>query len=141
MEKYNSGRKNGERDRRVLLSSLWIFVMFNYLYCDVVSLMDCNLLSQYLKGTVNGMQLTQVFLLGGAILMEIPIALIVLSRILKHTANRWVNMIGSALMTVVQLASLFAGKPAVYYLFFSIIEISCTVIIFIIALGWSKAEA
>lgn len=127
-------------ETRLLLSTLWIFVMLNYLYCDVVSFMDSNLLKQYFEGTVNGMHLTQGFLLGGVILMEIPIALILLSRVLKHTANRWTNLIGSALMTVIQLSSLFAGKPTSYYIFFSIIEISCTVLIFIVALRWSKPE-
>lgn len=139
LEKSNS-KKIGKIDRKVLLSTLWIFAILNYLYCDVVSFMDSNLLNQYLKGTVNGMHLTQGFLLGGGILMEIPIALVLLSRILKYTSNRWTNMIGSALMTVVQLSSLFTGKPTLYYIFFSIIEISCTMLIFMIALKWSKPE-
>ncbi len=44
-----------------MLSTLWIFVTLNYLYADVVSLMDKELLSQYLTGTVEGLQMTQGF--------------------------------------------------------------------------------
>jgi Family of unknown function (DUF6326) len=41
---------------------LWIFASLNYLYCDVVSLMDSNLLRQYLTGTVNGLEIDRGFL-------------------------------------------------------------------------------
>ena len=41
-----------------MLSSLWLFALLNYLYCDVASLMDSAMLRQYLTGTVNGMAMT-----------------------------------------------------------------------------------
>ena len=61
-------------DMKSKLSTLWIFVALNYLYCDIVSLMDPELLRQYLKGNVNGLAFTPGFLLGAAILISIPIA-------------------------------------------------------------------
>ncbi|HEX2947400.1 MAG TPA: DUF6326 family protein [Clostridia bacterium] len=139
--KNNSGIKIfGIKDRKVLLSTLWIFVTLNYLYCDVLSLMDPDLLKQFLTGTVGSMHMTQGVLFGAAILMEIPISLVLLSRILKYKANRWANMVAGTIMTVVQLSSLFTGAPSLYYNFFSIIEITCTIFIFIVALKWSKNE-
>jgi hypothetical protein len=116
------------------LSTLWLFATVNYLYCDVVSLMDHNLLKQYLAGSVGGVSVTQGFLLAAGILVEIPMAMILLSRILGPRANRWANMAAGALMTVVQLATLFAGKPAPYYVFFSVIEIGTTAAI--VWLAW-----
>ena len=56
-----------------LLSILWVFVTLNYLYCDLIGLMDASLLKQYLTGNVNGLQLNESFLLSAGILMEIPI--------------------------------------------------------------------
>ena len=109
-------------DRKVLLSTIWIFAALNYLYCDVVSLMNSELLRQYLTGTVDGMEFTQGFLLGAAILVEIPIAMVLLSRVLKYRVNRWANIIAAVIMTLVQTASLFAGTPAMYYVFFSVLE-------------------
>jgi hypothetical protein len=72
------------KNKRVILSTLWIFVTLNYLYCDLVGLMDSVLLNQYIAGEVNGMEINQGFLLAGAVLMEIPIAMVILSLILSY---------------------------------------------------------
>ncbi len=39
---------------RTRISALWLFVTLNYLYCDVVTLMDPNLLKGFLAGNVGG---------------------------------------------------------------------------------------
>ena len=127
---------------RTRLSTLWIFVMFNYLYCDVVALIDPGLLKQFMAGNVGGMQISQEFLLGAAILMEIPIAMVLLSRLLKYGANRWANMIAGAVMTAVQFSTLFFGSsPTTYYVFFSLIEIGCTAFIVWFAWKWVEPES
>ena len=116
--------------------------MLNYLYCDVVGLMDPKLLKIIMSGTLeSGIQLTPGFLLGASIMMEIPIAMVILSRLLKYGINRWANIFAGALMTVVQISSLFAGTPTAYYIFFSVIEISCTALIVYFAWTWPKQEA
>ncbi len=126
-------------NQKVVLSTSWIFAMFNYLYCDVLGMMDPNLLKQFLAGTVSGIEFSQGFLLGASILMEIPIAMILLSRILTYKANRWANIVASLIMTIVQLATVLLGPPpTIYYLFFSIIEIACTSFILWYAWKWPK---
>ena len=125
------------KGRKVLLSTLWLFALLNYLYCDVVALMDSHLLQQFMTGTVGNMKMTQGFLLGASVLMEIPIALVLLSRVLPYRANRWTNIIAGMIMTAVQTASLF-GTPTLYYRFFSILEIGCTAFIVLIAFIWPK---
>ena len=127
-------------DRRVILSTLWIFVTLNYLYCDVLGLMDSEILSQYLTGKVEGLAITKSFLLGGAILMEIPIAMVLLSRILKLKINRWTNIIAAFIKTAAMLMSLFVGSPAGYYSFFAVIEISTTLFIIWYAWTWTGPE-
>ena len=128
--------KNNKIDKKVLLSTLWIFAILNYLYCDIMGIMDVNLLKQYLTGIVNGMEMNENLLLGAAILMEIPIAMVLLSRILNYKANRWANIIAGIIMTLVQTATLFAGEPTKYYLFCSIIEIATTIVIVWLAWKW-----
>jgi hypothetical protein len=123
-------------DKKVLLSTLWIFALFNYLYCDIMGLMDVTLLNQYLTGNVGGMTINESFLLAAAILMEIPIAMVLLSRILNYGPNRWANIIAGIIMTLVQIATLFAAVPTKYYLFFSIIEIATTIVIVWLAWQW-----
>lgn len=123
------------------LSTLWLFAMLNYLYCDVIGLMDAELLNEYLTGTVNGMRLDQGFLLGASVLMEIPIAMVLVSRLAGHRTNRWANIAAGAVMTVVQAATLFLGTPTGYYLFFSVLEILTTVVIVRTAWTWRAPAA
>ena len=120
--------------QKKLLSTLWIFVTLNYLYCDLIGLMDANLLKQYLTGEVEGLKLTPNFLLYAAILMEIPISMVLLSRLLKPMVNCWTNIIAASIKTTAMIATLFIGSFTSYYLFFAIIEISTT--IFIIGYCW-----
>ena len=125
-------------DKKELLSTLWIFSILNYLYCDIMGLMDVNLLKQYLTGNVNGMEMNENLLLGAAILMEIPIAMVLLSRILNYMPNKWANIIAGIIMTLVQIAALFAGVPTKYYLFCCIIEIATTIVIVWLAWKWKN---
>ena len=106
------------------LSALWIFATLNYLYCDVVTLMDPNLLKGYVAGNIGGVAISQGFLLAAGVLVEIPMAMVLLSRF------RWANVGAGAFMTLVQLATLFVRTPALYYVFFSAIEIGTTAVIF-----------
>jgi hypothetical protein len=129
------------KDERVILPTLWIFVVFNYLYCDVVTLMDSRILKQIMNGTVGGTTMTEGFLFYASLLMEIPIAMVFLSRLLKHKANRFANIIAGIIMTVVQISSLFmGGMPASYYIFFSVIEIACTSLIVMYSIRWRNPE-
>jgi hypothetical protein len=128
----NSTKKTAEMDKKVMLSTLWLFAMLNYTYGDVVTLMD-----PVKHGSI---QLTQGFLLGASIFQEIPIAMVLLSRILKYRANRWANIIAGTIMTVALIATLFVSVPTLYYVFFSIIEIACTAFIVWYAWRWPNPE-
>ena len=128
-------------DTKVLLSTIWLFATLNYLYCDVLGLMDTDSLRQYISGTINGINITPNFLLGAAILVEIPMAMVLLSRILKYRPNRLVNILAGLIMTVVQIATLFVGDAAGYYIFCSVLEIAATASIVWIAWNWQAVEA
>ncbi len=138
----NTNKVAAEMDSmKARLSTLWIFAVLNYLYCDVMSLMDPGLLKQYMAGNIGGVHITQGFLLAAAILMEISISMVLLSRVLKFGVNRWANIIAGAITTAVQVSSLFFGSPpTLYYLFFSIIEIACTSFIVWYAWKWRNPE-
>ena len=128
------------KDRKVILSTLWIFAIFNYLYADIVGLMDSSLLKEYITGTVGGLQITQGFLLLGSLLMETAIVMVLLSRVLKYRANRWANIIAGVIHTVAVSSSMFVGTPTLYYIFFGTIEIVCTLFIVWYAWTWRKQE-
>ena len=123
------------------LSTLWIFVTLNYLYCDVTSLMDPDVLKQYLAGNLGGLQMTQGFLLAAAIFVEIKVSMVLLSRLLGYRANRWANIAAGAFMTLVTVASLpFGFGLTGYYAFFSVIEVMTTAYIVWSAWKWSETD-
>lgn len=125
-------------DIRERLSLLWLFALLNYLYADVVGLWD-------IVGTPNfHVHLPPLALMGAAILMEIPIAMIVASRLLAYRANRLTNIIAGVIVTVVNgfltyvppLAG-WGRTPALpEYLFFATIETVCTLVIIRLAWTW-----
>jgi hypothetical protein len=87
------------------------------------------------------MEFTQGALLAASILMEISISMVLLCRVLPYKANRWANIIAGVITTAVQTMTLFAGAPAMYYLFFSIIEIASTAAIVWLAWTWREQKA
>jgi hypothetical protein len=119
-------------EMKVRLSALWLFAILTYTYGDVVTLMD-----PVKHGSV---QLTEGFLLGGAIFMMIPITMVLLSRILEYRASRWSSIIAGTIMTVSLPATLFVSKPTIYYVFFTVIEITCTALIVWFAWKWRNPE-
>jgi len=128
------------KDNKSLLSSLWISVTANYIFCDVLSNMDPSVLKELLTGSVGGIAVTPTFLLSAAILMEIPFLMIVLSRILPFGANRVANIITGAFMILTQVGSFFVGTPpSPHYIFFSIAEIAGCIAVVLLAAAW-RAE-
>ncbi len=129
-------------DMKVLLSALWIVATLNYIYADVMSLMDAEILGDLIKGTAGGgIQVTEGLLLGAAIFMEIPIVMVLLSLVLKYRANRWANIIVGTIKTVAILSSMvFGPHPSLYYMFFGTIETVCTSLIVWYAWKWSEQE-
>lgn len=122
------------KDRKVVLSTLWIFAVLNYLYADVFSLFF-NPTAQ--KETL---AMTQGVVLLFAILMETAIAMVLLSRFLKYGANRWANIIAGIFHTALVAWSLSGGTPQLFYVFFASIEIVCTMFIVWYAWKWRNPE-
>ncbi|MBO0888470.1 hypothetical protein J2P12_05155 [Candidatus Bathyarchaeota archaeon] len=127
-------------DRKVGLSTLWVFLMFNFLYADVIALFDFTFNG---KGGAGSIQFTQGLLLGFSIELEIPMAMIILSRILSLRVNRWANIIVGAAFAAVTLLIQFIvpivnGTTTSYYLFFGVIEIATTLFVVWYAWKWPK---
>jgi hypothetical protein len=137
----NTIEKNVENEnRKIVLQAVWIFAMLNYIYCDIIGFMDVEMIKKILSGELMSFPTTQGFWLGMSILMEIPIAMVLLSRVLKFRANRLANIITGVIMTVVQISSNFAGTPpTLHYIFYSIIEIASTLFIVWYAWNWSNS--
>src|SRR5213595_1975555 len=131
-------------DTKERLSLLWIFALLNYLYADVVALFA-------IAGSRNSFEpLPPWALLGSAVLMEIPIAMILACRLVPFRANRLANIIAGGIMTLVNAFLTFVlpltngdFRDPVYpaYVFFATIETVCTSVIIWRAWTWSGVEA
>jgi hypothetical protein len=53
-----------------------------------------------------------------------------------YKASRWTSIIAGTIMTVALTFTLFAAVPTMYYVFFTVIEITSTTMIVWIALKW-----
>ncbi len=132
----NTNKKTAEmKDRKVILSTLWIFVMLNYVYGDLAMMIFNPATYQKIA-----MRMTEGLVLGAAALMEVAIAMVLLSRILKYRANRWANIITGTVFTAFAALTLFGGKPPAFYVFLSTIEIACTLFIVWYAWTWPNPE-
>jgi Ni,Fe-hydrogenase I cytochrome b subunit len=135
------------KDRKVILSTLWIFALFNYAYADIFTLQfnpvfQKEATKQLLSGYIGSIHITQGFVLTAAILMETAIAMVLLSRVLPYRANRWANIIVGVLQTASVAWSLFGGTPPdLFNAFFTTIEIACTLFIVWYAWTWSECPA
>ncbi|SVA46084.1 uncharacterized protein METZ01_LOCUS98938 [marine metagenome] len=127
-------------NKKVLFSTLWIFVTVNYIFCDVFTLFHSESLKQLMTGEMGGMEINQEFLLAFSFLMEMPMMMIVLSRILPYKSNRLANIIVALIMTLVQAATLFTDDNTLHYIFFSIIEVGTTSFILYSAWNWVESK-
>ena len=124
-------------DTKVLLSALWIVVMINILTADVLSL-NIPGSEELLKTTsVNtGLAIPQLMLVG-AIMNELSIVMIILSRVFKRGVNRLVNII-VGLFTILYI---WAGAaPYPHYTFIATVETLCLLLIIWNAWKWSGSE-
>ncbi len=123
---------------RKVVSSLWLFAILNYLYCDLLGLMYPEDLQGFLDGKVGGLVIDQQFLLYAAILMTVPMASVLIARVATHRFARIESIVAAVLMTLVQLATLgFGTAPTLHYLYFSVIEVATTIaIVWVAGRSW-----
>ncbi len=126
-------------DPRVVLSTTWVFVLLNMVYADILGMLkpgylqDLERLSQDLSAEM---------VLGFAFFMEVPIIMVLLSRLLPRQSNRIANFIGSIfsmLWVVVPALISSLGSTPLSYLFFSTVEVAALIYVFQYALRWPKS--
>jgi hypothetical protein len=113
------------KDVGTRVSTLWIVVMFSMVFADIVGMMMPGVLDAMSAGDI-GVPVTQGLLLVFAILIEIPIAMIFVSRILRPVANRWANTVAAVVTTVFVVGG---GSPYLHYYFFATVEVACMALI------------
>jgi hypothetical protein len=124
-----------EADLRLRLSTLWIVVMFNMVFADILSFMMPGMLRDIMTGMAGGLQVTQGLFLGFALILEIPIAMIFLSRLLGRGPNRIAN-IAASFVTIAFVVG--GGSDYLHYYFFAGVEVVCMLVIVWLSWNWRK---
>ena len=123
-------------DRRVVLSAVWIFVVLNYIYADIFIILGGHGAStpeeEELVKTLSSPGIFVFF----AFYLQMAMAMIVVSRLLKHGINRWSNILIASLHVLGGLGSLFVVTNTIYYIYYVSVEIIALLFIIWYAWGW-----
>lgn len=103
------------------------------IFADILSFMKADVLQQFLAGRADQIVITPEFLLLAAVVTEIPIAMIVLSQLLRAGLARRVNVI-AAILTIAYVIGM--GTAAPHYVFIAGIETLACVYIAWVAWKW-----
>ncbi|MEM9005638.1 MAG: DUF6326 family protein [Cyanobacteria bacterium P01_F01_bin.86] len=113
------------------LSTLWMFYLFNVIFRDIHEFIEPGFIEQVMTGTFNGIQITEPLLLFGGFVAEVPISMVLLSRVLPYGANRWTNIVAAAVTLAFEINN---GTTDLDDTFHMVIEIAA--LLFIIWSAW-----
>jgi hypothetical protein len=125
---------------REKLQLLWVFLFLNFIFCDVFTLFHGPTLNQLLTGSVDGIPMSEPALLGFAVLMELGMVMVLVSRLARFGLARWGNVIVGTLLIAVQTLTVLTPDVTLHYVFFSAVEIAALLGIVITAWHWRAAE-
>ncbi len=126
------------QDKKVTLSTLWIFVMFCIAYADVIGFIEPGTLQKIIDGNV-GFELTPAIIVAISLLQALPIAMIVLTRLFRRGVSRWLN-VAAALLTLLYVLGGGNWESASYPIFAVLEGIAMLGIIWL-AWTWRHDEA
>ncbi len=125
------------KDAKLAMSTLWIVIMFNMIFADVLTLFIQDNLLEIIDGTTP-VEITPMLMFYMALIIEIPIIMIFLSRFLKYRLNRILNII-AATITILFVIGGWSMDP--HYLAFAVVEVLAALVIIKTAWQWSEKEA
>jgi len=116
---------------KVILSTLWIVVMINMIFADIFTIM-VELVN---KNTFNDMPGdVKIMMAIAAVVTNIPIIMIYLSRVLPYKSNRLANII-VGIFTIIYVIG--GGDFALHYIIIACIEVIFLLLIIIKSWRWS----
>jgi hypothetical protein len=119
------------KDRRVVLSTMWVFLVLNFLYADIF-----NLFFDPAAKEPSDMSFGVVLFF--AVLMETSMLMVLLARVLPRAWNRWTNVVAAVLHIGLLSWSLTEGTVTSFYAFFVTLEIAALLFVIGYAASWRK---
>lgn len=128
---------------KLKLSTLWVSVMFCYVYGDFFSLFVPGRIQHLMEGDAGAGETTPVTLLLYAVLLALPSLMIFISVSLKASLNRLLNIIMGIFFTLVMILVTVTslGEWMIFYTFLGVVEIILTCIIVWQAIKWPTLKS
>lgn len=117
------------------ISSLWIVILFNMVFADVLSFMSPGFIAQVTTGVIDGISITPMFLVVAAVFIQIPIAMVYFTRALSRRASCRCNFVA---VGVTILFVVGGGSVMPHYIFFASVEVLA--LLYIAYLAWGMAS-
>jgi len=113
-----------------LLSTLWVFILFNMILRDLHEFPTEGFIEELMS-----LNLSDVEMLLYGFMVEIPIMMVLFSRILQDKVNKWVNIVAAIIALPGILSTLPSGD--LDDIFFAMMSSMALVSIVLIARKWS----
>jgi hypothetical protein len=125
------------QDKKIILSTLWVFVMFCIAYADIIGFIEPGTLEKMINGNV-GFALTPAIILLISLFQAIPISMILVSRWFRRNVNRWLNIVASMLTLLYVLGGGNWENPS--YIVFASLEVVALMAMIWLAWNWHNVE-
>ncbi len=131
--------QNTRVDVKLVLSALWIAMLFVFAYVDIFGFFREDLLRAALDGKVatTALSVDQMFLTAALVYILLPSVIVVLSLVLRPRVNRMTNVVVSVLYSLTIVYSC-RGETWVYYLLGSAVEVVLLLAIARTAWKWPR---
>jgi len=141
-DRPTTGLQDTKADVKVVLSGLWIAMLFVFAYVDIFGFWRKDVINGALAGEVPGagFAINQTFLLLTTIYIVIPIVMIAVSLLAPARINRTSNIVVS-LIYMASVVGLMIGETWAYYILGSVVEVLLLLAIAQVAWTWPRRIA
>lgn len=131
--------RDAKVDVKVVLSGLWITMLFVFAYVDIFAFWRADVIEGALAGEVpqTGFEINQAFLALTTLYILVPSLMIAVSLLAPATWNRRANIVVS-LLYAVSVAASVVGETWIYYFLGSAVEVVLLLAIARIAWTWPR---
>lgn len=128
-------------DVKLVLSALWISMLFVFAYVDIFAYLRADVLKAALDGEVasTGFTVNQAFLVYTLVYVLVPAMMVALSLVLRPRANRLTNIVVSLVYLLTVIGST-VGETWAYYFIGSAVEVVLLAVIARTAWVWPRAD-
>jgi ABC-type dipeptide/oligopeptide/nickel transport system permease subunit len=126
-------------DEKVVLSGLWMSMLFVFAYVDIFDFFRADVINGALAGTVasTGFEIDQTLLTLMTVYILIPSLMVVMSLLAPAKANRVANIIVS-LLYAASIVVTVIGETWAYYVLGSVVEVVLLLAIARVAWTWQR---